>query len=151
MTEKELKVEKDAKTAEIPSESKPSGSDLTRTGISVVREAGKEQSAVIRANGNTTTGVSGEGLQKEKVLNAKEEKASPSQEQCSVPQAEVSQIVLRKLGGGKWDISFTGKVTRRDINRLRITMGMEWNRMKRRERLKALGAARRKELANVED
>ena len=61
-------------------------------------------------------------------------------------------ITFRKVASG-WQTVFTGPVSRKDINRLREKMRLEWTRMKRRERIenrKTRRQAEEKELSSVE-
>lgn len=60
-------------------------------------------------------------------------------------------VILTKVVGGGWDISIRGPVTQIDINHLSRRIRVEYARIKRRSRLRKLGAVNEhKELVNAE-
>lgn len=94
--------------------------------LSTVRQAGEEQPAPVRAIVDPVEGLTGTGIQEKAVR-------------------EVKRVELTSISGGKWSMEFSSNVSRRDINRLRVMLVIEFNRAKRRERLKRLQSDRRKE------
>lgn len=71
--------------------------------------------------------------------NAQAKPIASGQEETpkAVPETEIKSIAFEKTLGGKWKVRFTGKIQRRDINHLRRSMVVEWNRMKRDARIQA--------------
>ena len=59
----------------------------------------------------------------------------PPKTEAVVSKVDQKVVTFTKIGNGRWDVNFAGKITRREINRLRISMLVEFNRMRRKIRL----------------
>jgi hypothetical protein len=63
------------------------------------------------------------------------------------------KVIFTREPGGKWIVEFVGPIARRDVNRLRIALLIQFSRLKRQARLqnrKALRASQVKEVSDGE-